>query len=121
VPNIFDPEVRAQFQAVGVANLQGNPDFPVLIVQNRVGDQPQIILFGMDARNGMETWSLASDPIILIILFADPRSVLGLHVDAGFTEKGKPSGTYVTLADPTSPSLHELLRSVTATPTRTYM
>ena len=29
VPNVFDPEVRARFQPVGVANLRGNPDFPV--------------------------------------------------------------------------------------------
>lgn len=121
VPNVFDPEVRARFQPVGVANLRGNPDFPVLILQNTVGGQPQVILLGLDARNGKESWSLASDPIILIVLFADPETILGAHVDAGFAERGKPSGQFMTLADPTSPGLSDLLRSISLAATRTYM
>ncbi|MBI4737880.1 MAG: hypothetical protein HY766_17780 [candidate division NC10 bacterium] len=121
VPNVFDPEVRAQFQPVGVANLRGNPDFPVLILQNTVGGQPQVILLGLDARNGKDTWSLASDPIILIVLFADPETILGAHVDAGFAERGKPSGQFMTPADPTSPGLSDLLRSITLAASRTYM
>lgn len=121
VPNVFDPEVRARFQPVGVANLRGNSDFPVLILQNTAGEQPQVMLLGLDARNGKDTWSLASDPIILIVLFADPESILGAYVDAGFAELGKPSGQFMTLADPTSPALSELLRSVTLAATRTYM
>lgn len=121
VPNVFDPEVRARFQPVGVANLRGNPDFPVLILQNTAGEQPQVMLLGLDARNGKDTWSLASDPIILIVLFADPGTILGAHVDAGFAELGKPSGQLMTLADPTSPALSDLLRSVTLAATRTYM
>ncbi len=121
VPNVFDPEVRARFQPVGVANLRGNPDFPVLILQNTVGGQPQVILLGLDARNGKDNWSLASDPIILIVLFADPETILGAHVDAGFAERGKPSGQYMTLADPTSPGLSDLLRSISLAATRTYM
>lgn len=121
VPNVFDPEVRARFQPVGVANLRGNPDFPVLILQNTAGGQPQIMLLGLDARNGKDSWSLASDPIILIVLFADPETILGAHVDAGFAERGKPSGQFMTLADPTSPGLSDLLRSITLAATRTYM
>lgn len=121
VPNVFDPEVRARFQPVGMANLKGNPDFPVLILQNMAGEQPQVMLLGLDARNGKETWSLASDPIILIVLFADPETILGAHVDAGFAERGRPSGQFMTLADPTSPGLSDLLRSITLTATRTYM
>ena len=121
VPNVFDPEVRARFQPVGVANLRGNPDFPVLILQNTAGGQPQVMLLGLDARNGKESWSLASDPIILIVLFADPETILGAHVDVGFAERGKSSGQFMTLADPTSPGLSDLLRSVTLAATRTYM
>ena len=121
IPNIFDPEVRAQYQPVDVANLRGNPDFPVLILQNTAGGQPQGMLLGLDARNGKMSWSLASDPIILIVLFADPETILGAHVDAGFAERGKSSGQFMTLADPTSPGLSDLLRSVTLAATRTYM
>ena len=94
VPNVFDPEVRAQYPPVGVANLRGNPDFPVLILQNTAGGQPQVILLGLDARNGKESWSLASDPIILIVLFADSETILGAHVDAGFADSGNPSRVF---------------------------
>ncbi len=110
VPNVFDPEVRARFQPVGVANLQ-----------NTAGGQPQVMLLGLDARNGKDTWSLASDPIILIVLFADPETILGAYVDAGFAELGKPSGQFMTLADPTSPGLSDLLRSISLAAARTYM
>ncbi|OGD43093.1 hypothetical protein A2127_00355 [Candidatus Jorgensenbacteria bacterium GWC1_48_12] len=99
IPNIFDPEVRAQYQPVDVANLRGNPDFPVLILQNIVGGQPQTMLVGLDARNGKEGWSLASDPIILIILFANPETILGTYVDAGFADSGKPSRVFRKLDD----------------------
>ena len=100
VPNIFDPEVRSQFQRVGVVNLRGNPDFPVLIFQNIVGGQPQTILLGLDARNGKEGWSLRSDSVILVILFADPETILAAYVDAGFADSGKPSRVFRKLDDP---------------------
>lgn len=31
-----------------------------------------------------------SDPIILIVLFAEPQTIQAVHVNAGFTEEGKP-------------------------------
>ncbi|HYL81006.1 MAG TPA: hypothetical protein VEU07_09345, partial [Candidatus Acidoferrum sp.] len=31
VPNIFDPEVGGHFEVIGVTNLQGNPDFPMVL------------------------------------------------------------------------------------------
>lgn len=121
VPNIFDPQVRAHFQPVGVANLRGNPDFPVLILKNTTGNQPQTMLVGMDARNAKATWSLASDPIILIVLFAESAKIEGLYVDAGFADQGKPSGHLEMLEDPNSTSLTNLLRSVSDVTTWTFM
>ena len=121
VPNVFDAEVRAQFEPVGVFNLRGDPDFPVVILMNKGGEQPQAIFFGMDARNGKDTWSLATDPIILIVLFADPSTILGLHVDAGFMDRGRPSGQYKAVDDPNSFALPDLLKAVTAVPTQSYM
>ncbi len=121
VPNIFDPQVRAHFQPVGVANLRGNPDFPVLILKNTTGNRPQTMMVGMDARNAKATWSLASDPIILIVLFAEPAKIEGLYVDAGFADQGKPSGHLEMLEDPNSTSLTNLLRSVSDVTTWTFM
>ncbi len=43
-PNIFDPELRAQFQPLGVSNLLGDPEFPVLHVVNREDEKPQAML-----------------------------------------------------------------------------
>lgn len=121
VPNIFDPEVRAKFQPVAVVNLRGNPDLPMLVLVNAVGEQPQAMALGLDARNGKDTWSLGSDPIFLIVLFADPSTILGVHVDVGFSREGKPSGEYMALDNPESLTLPDLLNAVTAAPTRTYM
>lgn len=121
VPNIFDPEVRERFEPVAVINLRGNPDLPMLLVVSKTGEQPQAMALGLDARNGKDTWSLKSDPIILIVLFADPSTILAAHVDAGFSEEGKPSGTYMAVDDPSALNLPEIFKAMTAIPPRTYM
>lgn len=89
VPNILDPEVLAHFQAEGVTDLDGNPDFPVLLLTSTDGGRPQTLLLGLDARNGKETWSLTADPIILIVVFSAETAVQGLYVDTGFADQGK--------------------------------
>jgi len=121
VPNIFDAEVRAQFEPVAVINLRGNPDFPMLLLVNKAGEEPLAMVLGLDARNGKESWSLASDPIILIILFSDPSTISAVHVDAGFSEQGKPSGTYMAVDNPGSLTLPDVFKAIAAAPARTYM
>ena len=121
VPNIFDEEVRAQFEPTAVLNFRGNPDFPMLLLVNKAGEQPQAMALGLDARNGKDTWSLASDPIILIVLFSDPSTISVVHVDTGFSEKGKPSGTYMAVDNPGSLTLPDMFKTILASPVRTYM
>jgi hypothetical protein len=121
VPNIFDAEVRANFEPVAVINLRDNPDFPMLILIHKEGEEPQAMVIGLDARNGKDTWSLASDPIILIVLFSDPSTISAVHVDAGFSEKGKPSGIYMAVKDPGSLTLPDVFKAIAAAPVRTYM
>ena len=121
VPNIFDAEVRAQFEPAAVLNLRGNPDFPMLLLVNKAGEQPQAMALGLDARNGKDTWSLASDPIILIVLFSDPSTISAVHVDAGFSEQGQPSGTYMAVDNPGSLTLPDVFKTLVAAPVRTYM
>jgi hypothetical protein len=121
VPNIFDPEVRAHFQRGGVANLGRNADFPVVLLVNTTGEQPPALLLGLDARNGKDTWSLASDPIILIVVFSDETTIQGLYVDLGFAAQGMASGTYAAVDEVNSPALPELLKAVTAAIGRTYI
>jgi hypothetical protein len=114
VPNIFDPEVEAHFQPVGVVNLQGNPDFPMILMLNTTGEQPPALLFGVDARNGKDTWSLTTDPIILIAVFADERTLQGVYVDTGFAERGQVSGTFAAVAPANGSTLPEVLKAFTA-------
>jgi len=121
VPNIYDPEVRAHFGPVGAVNLRGNPDFPVLLLMNTTGTQPQALLFGVDARNGKATWSLTTDPIILIVVFSDETTIQAVYVDTGFAELGMASGNYATVDEMNSPTLPDLLRAVTAPETRMYI
>jgi hypothetical protein len=119
VPNIFDPEVQDQFEMLGVTNLGGNPDFPMVLLMNTGEDAPQAILLAMDARNGGETWSIKSDPIILIITFTDPTTIQTLLVDIGFADQGKASGKYATVDDQNSPVLPDLLKAIGDTSKRT--
>jgi hypothetical protein len=121
VPDIYDPEVRAHFQRVGVANLRGNPDLPVALLLNTTGEQPQALLFGMDARNGKDTWSLITDPIILIVVFSDETTIQAVYVDTGFTNLGKASGNYAAVDERNAAALPDLLEVLTAAATRTYI
>ena len=114
VPNIFDPKVRAHFQSVGVENLHGNPDFPVVLLLNIAQEQPQALLVGLDARNGKDTWSLTADPIILIVVLTDGATIQGLYVDTGFADMGKASGNYAAVDEEGLPALPDLFKAVTA-------
>jgi len=115
VPNLLDPAVRAHFQGVPVANLQGNPDFPVILLVSTTEDQPQALLLGFDARNGTDTFSLTTDPIILIMVLAGPTTLQSVYTDIGFVDRGKASGTYAAVDPADGPALPELLKAVQAT------
>jgi hypothetical protein len=122
VPNIFDRSIRSQFEPVAVVNLRGNPDLPVVVVRNkREEGQPQVLLLALDARNGRHTWSLATDPIILIVVCASPSTILGIHTDTGFLERGQASGTYVSMEHPDWLVLPEVLRAVAAVAGRAFL
>ena len=121
VPNIYDPEVRAHFQPVGVANLGGNMDFPVVLLWSTTGDQPLALLLGLDARNGRDTWSLTTDPVILIVVLSEDSTVQGLYVDTGFADMGEASGSYAAVDGMNLQALPDLLRAVTAPARRVYI
>jgi hypothetical protein len=121
VPDIYDPEVRAHFQPVRVANLRDNPDFPVVLVVNTAGGQPRALLLGLDARNGKDTWSLTTDPIILIVVLSDETTIQGLYMDIGFADEGKASGSYAEVDNENSPGLPDLLEAVPEPVARTYI
>lgn len=114
VPNIYDPEVQAHFQPVEVGNLRDNPDFPVVLLVNTTGEQPQALLLGLDARNERDTWSLTTDPIILIMVFSDETTIQGSYVDAGFVDVGAASGNYAAVDAESLPALPDLLKEVAA-------
>lgn len=119
VPNIYDPEVRGHFQIVGVANLRDNPDFPVVLLANTDEETPTALLLGLDARNGQETWSLTSDPVILIVVFSDETTIRELFVDTGFADRGKASGSFGAVDAMNRPALPDLLKAITATAMQT--
>lgn len=114
VPNIYDPEVRANFGPVGVVNLRGNPDFPALLLVNTTGEQPRALVLGLDARNGQATWSLTTDPIILIVVFSDETTIQGVYVDTGFADRGKASGSYAAVDTLNPSALPDLFKKVPA-------
>jgi hypothetical protein len=115
VPNIFDPAVQAHFQPVAVTTLQANPDLPAVLLVSTTGELPPALLLGFDARNGKDTWSLTTDPIILIVVFADATTVQDVYVDIGFADQGKASGTYAAVDAANASALPELLKAIPAT------
>jgi hypothetical protein len=121
VPNIFDPEVQANYQVIGMANLRGNPDFPAVLLLSTAEGKPEAILLGLDARNGEEVWSLESDPIILIVVLTEPATIQGLYVDSGFADQGKASGSFTTVDKENSPALPDLLKAVSEVANRTFI
>jgi hypothetical protein len=118
VPNLLDPAVRAHFQRVWVVNLQGNEDFPVVALVNTTGEEPRVLLLGLDARNGADTFSLATDPIILIMVVGRASTIQDVYVDIGFVNRGVASGTYAAVAPENASALLELLEAVRATGAR---
>ena len=120
VPNLFDPAVRAHYQPTLVGNLLANPDLPLVMLINTTGTQPEAVVVALDARNGTDTWSLRTDPIVLIALFADPATMTDLYFDSGFLEQGTPSGSFQSVPDPLK-TLPDLLHALAAIPARTFL
>ncbi len=120
VPNLFDPEVRAQYETTLVGNLFANPDLPLLVLVSTNGSRPGAVLIALDARNGTDTWSLSADPIILIALFADDSTITDFYLDNGFLKQGTASGSFQSFPDPLE-ALPDLLHAVSVIPARTYL
>ena len=120
VPNLFDPAVRAHYQPTLVGNLLANPDLPLVMLINTTGTQPEAVVVALDARNGTDTWSLRTDPIVLIALFADPATMTDLYFDRGFLEQGTSSGSFQSVPEPLK-TLPDLLHALSAIPARTFL
>ena len=82
---------------------------------------PAAVIVAVDARNGKGTWSLASDPVILIAVFSNPKTVSGVYLDSGFLQRGAPSGNYTQFKDLEGDSLPKALRSVLNARAQVYM
>ncbi len=121
IPNVFDPKIRDDYQPYQVGNLEGNPDFPVVLFMAREGKSPAAVVVALDARNGKGTWSLATDPVVLIAVFSDPKTVTGVYLDSGFAQRGTASGTYSRVKDLNGDSLPKALKSVANARAQVYM
>ncbi len=121
IPNVLDPKIRDNYQPYQVGNLEGNPDFPVVLFVARDGTAASAVVVAVDARNGKGTWSLATDPVILIAVFSDPKTVTGVYLDDGFAQQGAASGTYTRIKDRDGDSLPKALKSVANVQAQVYM
>ncbi len=119
-PRRGDAQVSRRFGLTRLGGLQGNPDFPLLLLVHRATTPPGAVLVALDARNGTDIWSLGTDPVVVIALFADPMTLTALYVDRGFVAQGLPSGRFQRLANPRA-MLPDLLHVVSALPTRVFL
>jgi len=120
VPNLFDPQVRAQYKPTVIGNLLANPDFPLVLLVNTAAKQPGAVLVALDARNGGETWSLATDPMVLIVLFADRATITDVYIDRGLLAQGTATGDFQGVPDPQQ-GLPDLLHALADLPARTFL
>jgi hypothetical protein len=112
VPDLLNPDAQREWQAYQAGNLEGNADFPLVMFVNTAGNQPAAVMMALDAQNGTDRWSLASDPIVVIALFSDPNTITRLYADSGFAQSGKASGSYTEVANPNIDTLTGLLQTV---------
>ena len=112
--------MRAQYQPTLVGTLLANPDLPLVMLINTTGTHPEAVVVALDARNGTDTWSWRTDPIVLIALFADPATLTDLYFDSGFLEQGTPSGSFQNVPEPLQ-KLPDLLHALAAIPARTFL
>lgn len=111
VPDVLNPQTRDEWRAFHVGNVEDDPNFPLIMFVNAAGHQPAAVLLAVNAQNGTDGWSLAADPVILIALFADPRTITRLYYDTGFTQDGRATGQYTVLQNPGPEVVGSLMRS----------
>jgi hypothetical protein len=121
VPDLLDPGIRARWDGYALWNLEGDPDFPVVVYLNKSGNGPAAVMMVIDARNGTSGRSLASDPIIAIALFGDSQTLTRLYYDQGFAKDGRPSGQYAKIAGANAAALSALSRWAAHLQRRVYM
>ena len=100
--------------------LLANPDFPLVLLVNTTATQPGAVLVALDARNGGETWSLATDPIVLIVLFADRATITNMYIDRGLLAQGTATGEFQGVPD-TQQGLPDVLHALADLPARTFL
>jgi hypothetical protein len=112
VPNLRDAEIQAQFVALSVSRLDGDPDFPALFLGNVTEVPPQYLVVIVDARNGEETWSLQEDAAIFLLILADRGTIEQAFLDEGFATTGTPSGSFIAAGPETAGDLLNALREI---------
>ncbi len=121
VPDLHDPQVLAKYVPVQVGTIGGNPDLPMVMLVSRDEQSPEMLLVGLDARNGKETWSMLSDPIVLVAMFESPTTIRQLDIDPGFLSQGEASGSFERVPNPRLETLPDLLRSIALIPERIFL
>jgi hypothetical protein len=54
-------------------------------------------------------------------VFASPSTILSIHTDSGFLDRGQATGTYVSKEHPDSPILPDVLSAVAAVVDRAFL
>lgn len=121
VPNVLDPRVQGEYQAFQVGNLEGNPNFPVVAFMSQSNEKREAVVLALDARNGKETWSIRTDPVILVAVFSQPQTIANLFLDRGFADRGEASGAFMPADGLHGDLLPHLLETVAGAREQIYM
>jgi hypothetical protein len=94
-PDVVGPGGEGRFVPLRLTHLNGDADFPMLLVGKVDAGFPQFAVLVVDARNGKDTWSLRGEPVVFYLLFSDGTGDQQIFLDEGFAERGQASGTFL--------------------------
>ena len=94
-PDVVPPGGQGRFVPLSVTHLNGDADFPVLLLGKVDAGFPQFAVLVVDARNGKDTWSLRKEPVVFYLLFSGGTGDQQIFLDEGFADQGKASGAFI--------------------------
>jgi hypothetical protein len=112
VPDLLAPGARTEWRPVHVGDVEGDANFPLLLFMHDTAREPAAVLMVLNAQTGRGTWSLESDPAVLIAVFPNAQTVSRLYYDPGFAREGRASGQYAEVANPDPDQIPDLIISI---------
>ncbi len=89
------PSIHGHFTPIDQGTLNGDPNFPVIVLRNTTDTFPRVMMVVVDARQENDTWSLARDPAVFVLMMGDDPANQQAFLDRGFADGATPTGEFL--------------------------